>query len=276
MSKEEAQKLLTQGRASYALKHFDEAVECFSNSAAIFGEIYGETAPECAPALYWYGNALFSNALQKNSLLDESKIAESSEVQNSNTTSVNSGGSSTSQIGKILIFNEEDEEENEDEAETGEGENEDGEQEENEEDDDMSLAWTVLDLARTLLLNMDGLEHQKMLAETYLALGDISLEQEQWDRAVSDYTLAVNLKQTILPPHHRQISEAHFKLALAFEFTENYEKSIHHVIATRDVLERRLQFLKDGCPDMDPTKKEKENFEISMEMIPELQAKVDM
>jgi HAT1-interacting factor 1 len=71
----------------------------------------------------------------------------------------------------------------EEQEEAGEGGEEDGEADEPE--DDYNAAWEVLDVARTIyskILDEAGLEGQNMreerlrLADTYLALGDVSCE----------------------------------------------------------------------------------------------------
>ena len=43
-------------------------------------------------------------------------------------------------------------------------------------EDDFNAAWEVLDLARAFYEKMDGEESQLKLADTYVALGDVSLE----------------------------------------------------------------------------------------------------
>ena len=58
---------------------------------------------------------------------------------------------------------------------------EDGDEEEPEPEDDFNAAWEVLDLARAIYARQDdGDEEVKLkLADTYITLGDVSLETGQ-------------------------------------------------------------------------------------------------
>lgn len=60
-----------------------------------------------------------------------------------------------------------------DDQEDGDGE---GGDDEDEPEDDFNAAWEVLDLARALYAKADGEEAQLKLADTYMCLGDVSLE----------------------------------------------------------------------------------------------------
>lgn len=73
------------------------------------------------------------------------------------------------------------------------------------------------------------------LADTYIALGDVSLETgvmdfmflyhcltqciEKLEQAVSDYSAAVTLKSGILSLSSRQIAEVHYKLCIVYDMT---------------------------------------------------------
>ncbi|KAJ3125100.1 hypothetical protein HK098_000592 [Nowakowskiella sp. JEL0407] len=271
--------LIEQGKREYALKHFDTATDLFSDASRELVEKFGEGSPECAVAFYWYGNALFNIALQKSTFLgssNEKETEEDSEQPDLPTAKIQ-------KVGKILVFEDEEEGDAEqaDEPENGEKDNETGgaeEEQEEEEEDDMMLAWNILDLTRTILEKMDGEENQKMLAETYLTLGDISLELEQWSRAVLDYSDAVKLKSKLFPPSNRQLSESYFKLALAYEFTEEYDKALENLKLTSLVLQNRVSILRDDVRHTtDPEKMrelEDEIKEIMEGMVPELDEKI--
>lgn len=131
------------------------------------------------------------------------------------------------------------------------------EKEKADDDDDFTLAWEILDYARVLFekqlspeakiepetkaengttepgsadaaaesepaaeLTEDETHSLKvMLADTYDILGEVSLESESFAQAAKDLASALDLKLTLYPQESTLISEAHFKLSLALEFT---------------------------------------------------------
>ncbi|QSZ36709.1 hypothetical protein DSL72_006592 [Monilinia vaccinii-corymbosi] len=115
--------------------------------------------------------------------------------------------------------------------EEGEAEGEEDE----EEDDPLNLAFDILDLTRVLFekrLQADGGEGKgketgnnamtthikERLADTRDLLGEISLENERFPEAVSDFRESLRLKESLFPEEDEQIAEAHYKLSLALEF----------------------------------------------------------
>ncbi|KAI5851591.1 hypothetical protein DFP73DRAFT_161192 [Morchella snyderi] len=130
------------------------------------------------------------------------------------------------------------------------------EKEKADDDDDFTLAWEILDYARVLfekqlspeakaetetkvesgttepgsadaagpepaaeLTEDEAYSLKVMLADTYDILGEVSLESESFAQAAKDLASALDLKLTLYPQESTLISEAHFKLSLALEFT---------------------------------------------------------
>ena len=112
-----------------------------------------------------------------------------------------------------------------------------------EEADDLELAWENLDVARIILAKQDDRESQLRLADVHLALGDVSLESENFDQAVTDFTSAVEIKTQLLAQDDRERAEAHYKLALAYEYTEQTEAAIEQVNASIQVLQKKMESL---------------------------------
>ncbi|RDW91151.1 hypothetical protein BP5796_02316 [Coleophoma crateriformis] len=120
---------------------------------------------------------------------------------------------------------------------------EDGEDEE-EEEDDLAAAFEVLDLARVLFTKKleepeDGEDKGKAvgdspmtkhlterLADTHDLLAEISLENEKFDGAVTDFRASLAHKQSLYGEESEIIAEAHFKLSLALEFASLKEEGI--------------------------------------------------
>lgn len=149
--------------------------------------------------------------------------------------------------------------------------------------DDLELAWESLDLARIIFAKMDTEADKLKLADVYLALGDTSLESGKWyvafiwltftenfDQATQDFKEAIVLKEKILPEGHRELAEAHYKFALALEYSEALEEALEQVKMTIEILKKKIEQLKAGVQDAEV---EKEIKEIEA-LFPEMEAKV--
>lgn len=135
------------------------------------------------------------------------------------------------------------------EEEEEEEEEEEDEEEEGEPEDDFNAAWEVLDLARALYeQQQDENDEVKLkLADTYLALGDVSLETEKFEQAISDYDAALALKTELLPQSSRQIAEAHYKLSIVLDLTSGrLSDAISHAEQALASVEARLAELRDA------------------------------
>lgn len=71
-----------------------------------------------------------------------------------------------------------------------------------------------------------------MLADVYDLLGEVSLESESFPQASKDLASSLTLKLELYEPHTTYIPEAHFKLALALEFSAAGE-DVEEAEATR-------------------------------------------
>ncbi|CAG8983206.1 hypothetical protein HYALB_00004034 [Hymenoscyphus albidus] len=118
-------------------------------------------------------------------------------------------------------------------------EGDDAEGDEEEEEDDLAAAFQILDLARVLFTKKleapeDGegkgkevgdssmTKHVKeRLADTHDLLAEISLENERFPAAVSDFRVSLVYKKELYPEESEVMAEGHYKLALALEFASS-------------------------------------------------------
>lgn len=151
---------------------------------------------------------------------------------------------------------------------TGEGEDED-DGDDGEPEDDFNAAWEVLDLARAIYEKQkeeDEEDEVKLkLADTYIALGDVSLETgeskldqlhlfpypsnttEKFDQAITDYEAGLALKVQLLPISSRQVAEAHYKLSMVLDLTSGrLSDAIVHAEKALESVESRLAELRVG------------------------------
>ncbi|PQE04707.1 histone H1-binding protein [Rutstroemia sp. NJR-2017a BBW] len=158
-----------RGTASFAQKHYEEAVDHYAKAAELQAEINGEMAIENAEILFLYGRALFKVAQASSNVLggkassgDKPKKAKKEKavkeengsaekvIEEAVTAIANGGGEKKKEEGadaKKPLFTftgDENFEDSEDDEEEG------GEDDEDEDNDDLAASFEVLDLARLL------------------------------------------------------------------------------------------------------------------------------
>jgi tetratricopeptide (TPR) repeat protein len=185
--------------------------------------------------------------------------------------------------------NEEDDEEEEDE-----------EEEEGGAEDDFETAWDTLDISRIIFEKSDDKETRLKLADVHLCLGDVSLETgkrhkhvaskhcrkimyffftlEKFNEALTDYESAIQIKKELLAEDDRELAEAHYKYALALEFsTEKSDQAIPQLENAIAVLNKRIASLetcqKGKEKEGEGNNASKEIDEIN-ELIPDMKLKV--
>ncbi|KZV91518.1 hypothetical protein EXIGLDRAFT_648236 [Exidia glandulosa HHB12029] len=248
-------------RKAAALRKWEEAVEHYSQALEIVAKEHGENIPaEHADLYFAYGKALLENAISSNAVLGRADDGAEEEEEDK-------AGSSKGGANKRFHFGGDAEEDEEDaavdllgDAEKAVEEEERAAAEDDDEDeepeDDFAAAWEVLDVARTLYEKStadDDLVKLK-LADTFIALGDISLETEKFDQAISDFEAGLKLKQELLPLASRQIAEAHYKLSIALDLTSGrLQGAIEHAQGALSSLEARVAELKVGLEGQAPS-----------------------
>ncbi|KAG2141246.1 hypothetical protein DEU56DRAFT_734341 [Suillus clintonianus] len=239
---------LEHARRAFALKKYEQAVEYYATALELQTKKHGEDAPETANLYFSYGKALLENAISQASVLGKEQPENGDEAEGKPSATGANGK------GPILSFSG-DADEGVDLfgqaaiAEEEEGDEEDAEGEDGEPEDDFNAAWEVLELARAIYeKGKDEDDEVKMkLAETYIALGDVSLETEKFDQAITDYSEGLALKIDLLPISSRQIAEAHYKLSIVLDLTSGrLSDAILHAEKALESVDARLAELRDG------------------------------
>lgn len=246
---------LDHAKKAFALRKYEQAVEHYATALELLSQTQAEDAPEMADVYFAYGKALLENAIAQNSVLgkEQQQKEEDEPATNGNN--------------KILSFSGDAEDEEEDPAvdlfaeaskldadadaddDAGEGEGEDGDGDEAEPEDDFNAAWEVLDLARAIYeKRMDGDDLMRLrAADTFIMLGDVSLETEKFEQAITDYSAGLELKTQLLPLSSRQLAEVHYKLSIALDLTAGrLADAIHHAQRALESIEARLDELRAG------------------------------
>merc|ERR1712198_243616 len=163
------------------------------------------------------------------------------------------------------------------------------EQEDEEDPSNLQLAWEMLELAKMVLV--EQLEDvklsaeaksalEKRLFETYLILGEVSLENENYPQAVEDLSICLQKQKAALPEDSRNIAVTCYQLGIALGFNMNYEEAIEKLEMAIGVLKKRIENLENKTESVDESKandafytREKEIKEIES-LIPEIKEKI--
>jgi len=150
----------------------------------------------------------------------------------------------------------------------------------------------MLELAKMVLMDqLDGesskslseeskTQLEKRLFETFLTLGEVSLENENYPQAVEDLTLCLTKQQAVLPEDSRNIAVTFYQLGIALGFNMKYEEAVVKLESAIGVLKKRIDNLKNKTESVDESKKddafytrEKEIAELES-LIPEIKEKI--
>lgn len=235
---------IAEGAKLYAVKQYDEAATKYADACASYNEEHGE---DDADLLLLYGKALFQSAVLRSGMLggigeneEDQEEKEEDEGEEEGNFHFEDG------VAQEIDAEEDAEEDKASEEQEGEEEGapEGGEEQEEAgpEQSDFEAAWEILELARSLLdkklgeSSSDGLETPylkssdevpnseyvstcKKLSEVYDLLGEVSLEAENFSQAATDLKSCLELRQKLYPTESGLISECHYKLSLALEFS---------------------------------------------------------
>ncbi|KAI9498003.1 hypothetical protein BDB00DRAFT_784485 [Zychaea mexicana] len=233
-STQKAQTLYEEGTRALSLKDYETSVDKLGKACQLLDSAHGELAPASGDAYFAYGRALLQSAIQQNTVLGESGQDNKVDVVPPTAQEENAAIKS----GK---FHFED-----DEVPEGDNDDEDEEGEENRQDDDFETAWDILDIARVIYEKSKDKETRLKLSDVHLCLGDVSIETEKFDSALPDYQKALDIKKEYLAEDDRQLAEAHYKYALALEFsTTEADKAGSQIKAAVDVFKKRITTLEE-------------------------------
>jgi len=161
-----------------------------------------------------------------------------------------------------------------DEADLEGGEKE-GTEAEDEDPTNLQLAWEMLELAKVVYTKTaetsKDAELERRLCETYMVLGEISLENENYQQAVEDLTICLNKRIESLAADSRCIAESHYELGIAQGFDMKWDESVASLEAAIKVLETRIGNLKADTESPEESKKEVIELEA---LIPDIKEKI--
>lgn len=130
-------------------------------------------------------------------------------------------------------------------AESTGDDDKDSEDVENEEATTIEIAWEVLCLAKRLFMTDESLEGRLKLAETLQKIGEISIEWDNNDNAVSILEECLKIRTAILRPDDRLIALTYYNLGLAHSFKSDVQSANENFQNAINVIEKRITSLSD-------------------------------
>merc|ERR1719508_303763 len=120
--------------------------------------------------------------------------------------------------------------------------------EKNMEDEDPSnpeRAWEMLELARSIYSRMASIPTNiRKLCDTLLALGEVSIENENYSQAVEDLNSCLEKRKDKLPNDMREIAETQYQLGVALSYHNQHEEAVRYFNDAIKVLNSMLDTLK--------------------------------
>ncbi|XP_053607500.1 nuclear autoantigenic sperm protein [Plodia interpunctella] len=260
-----ATELLATGRRHLAVRDYTAAAESLSLACEQLAQEYGEQGDQCAEAYFWYGKALLGLSREESGVLgdavpgantedgdneeqeDENGETEAEKAEENgdteknepeSTTKEDEPGSSTAEAQSSV------------EPGTTTNGDEGGDEEENQDgEDNLQLAWEMLELARIIfdsrVTKCGDAAARAQLADAHLALGEVALESETYDKAVLDMQRCLEIQKELYRSDDRRIAETHYQIGLANYLASNFEEAITHFKNAANILESRIKTLEN-------------------------------
>ncbi|RKP00706.1 hypothetical protein CXG81DRAFT_26610 [Caulochytrium protostelioides] len=295
---EDVPALLESGAQASAVGNHDLACDKLSLAVQLLSAHYGESAPECADALFQYGRALLALGVEKNTIIQDERIEAQSvaaarqilNVSGAKPAAPAAAPASASAEGKGKAPATVDDAPLLEAAKALDAatEGEDGlapsaeidlPPGDDELEGELQLAWETLDLARVIYQSLgpagpDAAANDRRIADIYALLGDVSFETENWAQARTDLAQSLLLKQKLLPADSRELAEVHYKMALVAEYAGDPNEAARQIRATLAVLEAKRAALAEARANVlarDDADRELAELDA---LIPDMQAKL--
>jgi len=174
---------------------------------------------------------------------------------------------------------EEDEESEDGGEESSDEKKEDGTEEkkdEEEEPSNLQLAWEMLELAKVVYSKQletgegDKLKTEEKLCSTICALGEVSIENENYKQAVEDFQDCLKKQCCNLPSDARCIAETNYQLGVAQGYHAQFDEAVESLQKAISIIKERIKNKEKD--ESEEAKKEVKELEA---LIPEIEEKIN-
>jgi len=197
---------------------------------------------------------------------------------------------------------EEKKEEEKNGDEEAEGEEEEGDEECDEEDEQEDLtkneeqikdeaeaeeisnlqrSWEMFELAKLIYSKNNEIEAElktKRMAECLIKLGEISIEQEIYDQAITDINESIKMQEENKERDERMLAESFYQLGLAYQFNNQFQDANDAYQKSTNILQIRIEKLK-GLMEQSTDELEKNNYKDEITeletLLPEMLSKLE-
>lgn len=107
----------------------------------------------------------------------------------------------------------------------------------------LQLAWEMLELSKLIYQRHDRADMKLKLAETYLKLGEIGMETEQYDQAMTDLSHCLSIQQHSLQADDRRLAETLYQMGLACTYSRKYDSAVAHYRSAMAVIQAKIDRL---------------------------------
>merc|ERR1711936_53397 len=297
---EDANSLLATGKRHLLVGDVPAAVSSLAKGCELLSAQFGETAKECAESYFYYGKSLLELSRMESGVLgnalegvpeDSDEKVDTSQVEDPEKLTKDEKSEVEDKVAEAFDYNyktseiiQDEEEAAMDGAETetdGSGMEDEELQEEDMETDDSPVKKMSPKAKQDS--EKKGTEDeeepsnlQERLCSTMLHLGEVSIENENYQQAVEDIKLCLT-KQEKMPKDARLRAEIQYHLGLAQAFHQQFDESIESHKAAIAILKERTKNLKVmETSSTSPRKLAETNKEIAEleALIPEIEEKI--
>lgn len=136
---------------------------------------------------------------------------------------------------------------------------------------DLQVSWEVLELAKTIFSNR-GNQGREHLADALIALGEVSLENGNFESAIEDITEGLGIQKSLFGNDSRTIAETYYKLGGALSMNGQIDQAIESFHTSYEYLSNRVASLKKSEDNKELNEEEIKELN---ELIPEIQEKIN-
>merc|ERR1711973_858759 len=170
---------------------------------------------------------------------------------------------------------EDEEADGEESADEKKDETTDEKKDEEEEPSNLQLAWEMLELAKVVYTKQletaeeaDKSHLLERLCSTMLALGEVSIENENYKQAVEDIQECLKKEET-MPQDARIIAETHYQLGVAQGFHAQHDEAVESLKSAIKIIQERIT----NMEKVETEEAKKEVTELKA-LVPEIEEKI--
>lgn len=261
------EELVAQGIRAFQIRSYPAAVQALSLASEILAREKGDKDDGLGDVYFYYGKALLELSREEAGPLGDAVAKKIDEEDESDEEEEVVENGEAEKNGEASSSKEATKEEENGEAVTEETK-EEGTEEKEEEPTDLQVAWEVLELAKIIYENR-GEDGKEKLAETLVVLGEVSLESENFESAVTDIKRGLEIFLGLSEKNDRVLAETHYKLGVALSTNSQMEEAIEQFNASLELLKGRIKKLEE-----EDEEKHKTEIIQMKELIPEIEEKI--